>query len=560
MPQCKNCGQEFIITEQDRSFYNRINVPEPQICWACRRQRRLAWRNERVLYRRKCDLCQTEMVSLYPENNPTPIYCHECWWSDKWGGADYAQDFDFSQPFFEQFSQLIKNVPRLTIINSKGINSDFCNYSYANKNCYLTIGCHYEEDCFYNDHSTKNHSCLELARSINCELSCNCVDSAKCYQCSYLDFCKECNNCHFCYNCSGCHDCFLSSDQLNQKYVFKNKQLTPHNYQQTVGDYLSGSYQQFERAQQEYLEIVKNTIKKYTHQVYCVDCVGDDLVNCKNLRYCFDATGCADCAYGVQMDEQYDSRDNDYMGYDRSEVCLETIGCSGVFNCYFCDSCWHDHHLQYSNLAFGSNDCFGCVGIKNQKYCILNKQYSEDEYKKLLSKVIDHLKKTGEYGWFFPLGLSPYGYNATVNMEPYNQPLNKVEVSELGSWWQENTPGTFGKETINQLPDNIGEVGDNIIKEILACANCHKNFKIITQELELYKKLNLPLPRLCPDCRYFARIKRRQPRQLYLRQCMCSKNHQWHQGKSCPNKFETVYSPTGAEQLYCAECYRQETY
>ena len=312
--------------------------------------------------------------------------------------------------------------------------------------------------------------------------------------------------------------------------------------------------------------MVQETIHRPTYQVYCSDCLGDNLVNCKKLYFGFNATQCEDCRYGVLMDAQYDSMDIDYMGFDRSEVCYQTIGCAGIFNCYFCDSCWHDHHLQYCNLAFGSRECFGCVGIKNKKYCILNKQYSEEGYKRLKEKIIAKMsgeagslpsgkaggsagKQNGEYGKFFPFTSSPYGYNTTVALEPINYPLSKEEVKKIGGWWQKDVPGTFGQETIKDLPDNIKEVSDDILKEILACENCGKNYKIISEELKFYQKLNLPLPRLCPDCRYFNRLKRRNPHQLYQRQCA-----------KCGQDINTTYAPERPGTVYCEECYRKEVY
>jgi len=31
------------------------------------------------------------------------------------------------------------------------------------------------------------------------------------------------------------------------------------------------------------------------------------------------------------------------------------------------------------------------------KYCILNKQYSKEEYEELVPKIIEHMQKTGEW-------------------------------------------------------------------------------------------------------------------------------------------------------------------
>ena len=74
-------------------------------------------------------------------------------------------------------------------------------------------------------------------------------------------------------------------------------------------------------------------------------------------------------------------------------------------------------------------------------------------------------------------------------------------------------------------------------------------FKIIPQELEFYKKQNFPIPRLCPDCRHFERIKQRNPLKLWHRKCM---------KPGCTNEFETSYSPDRPEMVYCESCYNNE--
>jgi len=169
------------------------------------------------------------------------------------------------------------------------------------------------------------------------------------------------------------------------------------------------------------------------------------------------------------------------------------------------------------------------------------------------------MKADGEYGEFFPISFSPYAYNETTAMEIF--PLSKAEVLAKGWRWQDNLPGTYGKETIKvaDLPDDIKDVNLEISQAILACEDCGKNYKIIPQELSFYKKLNLPLPRRCPYCRHLDRIKRRTPQRLWQRQCGCEKENHQHQGR-CENKFETSYSSDRPEKIYCEECYQKEIY
>jgi len=55
------------------------------------------------------------------------------------------------------------------------------------------------------------------------------------------------------------------------------------------------------------------------------------------------------------------------------------------------------------------------------------------------------------------------------------------------------------------LPDNIKDVPDDIVGKVIECQHqgkcneqCTEAFRIIEPELAFYRRMNLPLPRLCP--------------------------------------------------------------
>ena len=92
---CQNCKKDFVIEQEDFNFYEKIKVPPPTFCPECRFIRRLCFKNERSLYKRECDLCHKKIISMYDENVTFPIYCPECWRSDKWDPMSYGLDYDF---------------------------------------------------------------------------------------------------------------------------------------------------------------------------------------------------------------------------------------------------------------------------------------------------------------------------------------------------------------------------------------------------------------------------------------------------------------------------------
>ena len=61
---CKKYTSDFSVTDKDLEFYKKISpsfngevfdIPSPTFCPECRQKRRLNFRNERNLYKRKCD-------------------------------------------------------------------------------------------------------------------------------------------------------------------------------------------------------------------------------------------------------------------------------------------------------------------------------------------------------------------------------------------------------------------------------------------------------------------------------------------------------------------------
>lgn len=155
---CKQCGLSFEVTDDDLKFYDKVSpvfggkkyaVPAPTLCPDCRRQRRLAHRNEMVLYKRTCDFSGKKILSMYPQEAVFPVYDPKIWFGDKWSALDYGQDFDFNRPFFEQYIELRNKVPHLALVSEANENCDFCNIVGNSRNCYLCFGSIECEDCLY---------------------------------------------------------------------------------------------------------------------------------------------------------------------------------------------------------------------------------------------------------------------------------------------------------------------------------------------------------------------------------------------------------------------------
>ena len=169
------------------------------------------------------------------------------------------------------------------------------------------------------------------------------------------------------------------------------------------------------------------------------------------------------------------------------------------------------------------------------------------------------------FGDFWPIELEPFAYNETKAQEHF--PLSKDEVLNKGYRWRDKSAQNYTiTHDIKNIPDSISEVSDDITEGVLECLhkgicldNCTIGFKVLKSELEFYRRMKLPLPRLCPNCRHMQRIQKASPFKLWNRECACDKNHSHHTGK-CEIKFETSYSSDRPEIVYCEKCYQQEVY
>lgn len=207
----------------------------------------------------------------------------------------------------------------------------------------------------------------------------------------------------------------------------------------------------------------------------------------------------------------------------------------------------------------GCSDCFGCIGLQHKQYCILNKQYTKEEYEKLVPQIITHMQtipaKNGsgtERGEFFPSSISPFGYNETVAMEYISLTKEEALTKEYKRMDKEyfvNIPDNYEKIVANNLPYNIDEISDDIINKVILCEASAKPFRIIKSELDFYRNHHLPLPRRHPDQRHLERVQKRPERELYLRNC----DH-------CKEENISIYPQDTTFKVYCEECYSREIY
>ena len=278
-------------------------------------------------------------------------------------------------------------------------------------------------------------------------------------------------------------------------------------------------------------------------------------MNCKDSKDSYNYWGLQNCRWMTNGDGAKDCYDCYSTG--GPELCYNSVTPDHSYAAFFTVYCWKSQYILYSENCHSSNHLFGCVGMKQGKYSILNREYSPEEYEALLKKIVTEMKASQEWGEFFRPDLTLFAYNETPAHQFYPLSLEQAEAQNYP--YQQKLPGAFSKETVRwtEVPDSISLIGSSgsfgegktVPKEIFPCILCAKNFKILEKEFSFYKNKNVPLPRFCIDCRYNKRFALMNPRKLYAQNC-----------QNCETPFQTTYAPDRPEKIYCEECYLKEVY
>ncbi len=576
---CQNCKQTFIIEPEDFVFYEKMKVPPPTLCVDCRRVRRLIWRNERTLHRRKCDVPGHDemLISMYSPQSPVTVYDHKYWWSDEWDPMQYGREYDFSRPFFDQWKALLYETPTPALINIDAVNSDYCNFTYQSKNCYLNFASDMNEDTAYLYHSIHNRNCCDMLGAAKNENCYELVDCEGCYDSDNLILSDACMNCEYSYDCRNCQNCVGCVGLRNAKYCILNEKYSATEYKircEGLGLHTRTGRQKFA---EQCAKLMLGYPRKFSNSRHTVNSTGDYLKEVKNSHDCFDIEGPMEDSrfviYGVT--DMRNVHDAFAVGVN-IENCYEVMDAgSNLQDAAFSGNVWDGFALRYCYFLRNCSNCFGCVGLRNKQYCILNKQYTKEGYIALIARIEVQMDKACEYGEFFPAELSPFAYNESAVQDYF--PLTKKEALQRGFLWRNSEERDYHiSMKTEDVPQNIADVPGSIIADVIACKHggdcndqCTIAFKIIPQELQLYKKIGVPLPDLCPNCRHHGRLKLRNPLKLWSRTCQCkggesengiyknSAKH-FHGDGHCVNEFKTTYAPERPEIVYCEQCYNAE--
>lgn len=515
---CRKCKSSFEIRDRDQAFYKKIQAPLPSLCPDCRLQKRLAYRNERTLYPGKCGLCNKSILSMYNQADGLTVYCNECWWSDNWDSTTYGQAIDWNRSLIQQWDEVRRAVPRLALVNMNSNNSEYTNMAADNNDCYLLFASENCQNCSYGKLVQNCTDCFDCNFAYDSELCYQSINIRNCYRSIYLDDCENSRECGFSIGLRGCSNVFLSSNLHNKEYYIQNKPVSPEEYKIRVAEYTKDATA-IQKCIKQWRELNNSRIVKYANVIKSDGCTGDYLMSCKRCYDCYDVTGGQDCSYVTDALDPRDTYDASFVYY-QPELVYDSLSMLQCYNVQYSVFTYYTSDSQYCDQVHNSKNIFLSSCVRKQEYVILNKKYTQAEYKQLLPKLIEKMKREGEYGELPDMQHSLFRYNDTVAQEYF--PLDKHIAESQGLRWN--------------------DVADEMV---------NKPFNLTKAEQALYAQLALPEPMLHPEARHRVRMAMRNPRQLWERTCM---------KQDCTNSIQTTYNESRPERVYCEECFKHEYY
>ncbi len=491
MPQsniCTSCNKEFDFSQTEKDFFIKFKVPETWECYMCQLKQMMAfWPSIWKWNARKCDFSWENIVTNYGANSRFPVYKKEYFNSDKWEVP--FLDLDMNKSFFAQVKELQEKTPRPHQLWDNLENCLFCDDARSSKNCYLSTSFLNCEDLYYSYRCVECKSSTDLFFCWNSSFCTDLIYSTNCYKVSYSVFVNDSSDSLFLYDCQNTKNCFMSWNLRNAEYCIRNIQYSKEDYYKEVEKYDFWSRKQIEILQKEFEENIKNEVyHPENRNVACEDVTWNLLTNSKNIKKSFFIQESEDSINLFRW--LWLKNSMNLLSILESDSCYLTNLSAYLHNVKFSSFSTRCNNSEYLDNCIDLEYCFLCVWLKNKKYCILNKEYSQKEYEELLPKVKLKMWQIWEYWKFFPYSMMYTDYNSTIARIYF--PDTKENIENLWGYYEnnDNSKNTFIEDS---LPDNIRDFKDwlNWIETI--CTKTWKNFNYISQVIELHKKINLPL-------------------------------------------------------------------
>ena len=488
-----------------------------------------------------------DIISCYAPEAPFPVFDFDYYWSNAHHPEDYSVSYNADESFLEQFKKLSDIVPRCALNRDPtNVGSDYVNYGMNLKNSFYSFGGLNAEFVDYSLWPLHTRESQDLLISVNCELVYESVLPEHSSRSSFVYFSKNLLDCQYMYDCRDCVDCIGCVNLRHKKFHVFNENVGEVAYKEFKKELEKGSFAEHSKVRERFWELMRSLPVRGERNEHAVSSVGMYLIHTKNVResiWCMEAADSKWMEFTVKMKDCHD-------------VTIASFG-EQFYNCALSGrqswnnictlNCLASGDCEYSMDLSNCTDCFGCIGLNGKKFCILNTQYTEEEYRTLLASIKGKMVLEGTYGQFFPHNLSPFPYNATLAHVIYPKTMKQIQA--IGSYYSEPSSNVSKGAKIlpaNELPESLESAYPDLAQCAVADAVSGRPFRIRTEDIIFYKRQGVPLPRLHPSERVKARLA--IANNFIIEDCIC---------KKCGVAFRGVL-PSDKYLTYCDSCYAIE--
>lgn len=496
---CAMTGQKWNMSDEEIGWYKKFQVPPSAVAPQTRWMHHGLWYvGYQYWYQSHPETGKPIICTVHPATGIKVLPDQE------WFQKDFTQmgrEYDLSKSFFEQWRELQLSVPMSAQRNHVEPKNSISFVSQGDEDSYF-VGASKSKRTIYSHVATDTEDSCEVYQGFSIQNSYNVVHSHRIFNSKFVRECYDCLNSAFLFDCRNCEFCFGATNKRNKKYVWFNEQLSKEEWEKRMAEVDLGS----RRVSDDYLSrfyrlIAEQGVWPENFNNQDVDSTGEYLNKTTNVRASyFCAEGGVDeyfCNFSLGA-----SRQNAFTGYPVFATdCYYSASISRGGNCKFCFLNIQSNQMEYSLLCYNCENCFGCIGLQRKQFCILNKQYTEEEYWKRVDVIKCAMMDRGEYGEFFPARFSPsyhgdsggsYWFGATPS-DLKGIGVLEFDPESMGAIGQELADPSRTKN-VSELPDHVAELGDEWIGVPLFDTAANRRFAMIKPEVEMYRRLNIAPP------------------------------------------------------------------
>lgn len=547
---CPISGEKRILNQKEIDVYRKHKAP-PLDYSPLTRMRMLTtqWPGGQWWYNKHADTGKPIICPVHPATGIRVLPDKE--WFDR-DFVEFGRDVNLEHSFFEQLIQLRRDVPSSAGRNYEPIENSIAVVSLGDVNSYFVVLSR-SKNTLFSVSALDTESSAEVYNSSAITNSYQVVHSERVYNSQYIRESRDCMNSAFLFDCRNVENCFGATNKRNKKYLWFNEQLSKEEWERRRAEVDLGSRSQTQNWLSRFHELVQSAPWPENFNEQSENSSGEYLTkatNCDTVYYsdggskneyhtAWSLGNCEGNAYSASLSDDQ----NIYFGCD----IVQSNQCRYSYLLMRCQN------VEYSTECYDCEDCFGCVGLRKKRFCILNKQYSEEEYWKKLDELKCAMLERGEYGAFLPAQMSPAYFPEGGSVRYYLADPEKFAQATNAYTFKAEDEGALGSALANAndlpdattIPDSIDDIDDSWIGKALYDSAYKRPFSLFAPEVALYKKLRVAPP-----------VSHHVKRVLDLTLTSNTGVFEKHPCKICQKEVTISRNPTYPDhQVLCKTCY-----